>query len=92
MFFSPNAKRYWIHCFQYLYIWFASSTISWITTKDFVRANRYKKMGYFQSFDGNFRKELLKITTGGFIIALVLPLVMVPLPAWIIIWPFVHAF
>jgi linoleoyl-CoA desaturase len=90
--FSPHAKRYWIHRFQYLYIWFfyGLSTISWITTKDFVRANRYKKMGYFKA-DGNFRKELLKITSWKVIYysyALALPLIMVPLPAWSIILAF----
>ncbi|MFC4871968.1 fatty acid desaturase family protein [Negadavirga shengliensis] len=90
--FSPHAKRYWIHRFQYLYIWlfYGLSTISWITMKDFVRASRYKKMGFF-SKDGEFRRELLKI--GGWKLlyysyALVLPLIMVPLPAWIIIMAF----
>lgn len=90
--FSPNAKRYWIHRFQYLYIWFfyGLSTISWITSKDFVRAIRYKNMGYFKG-GGEFRKAIAKIAAWKvfyYSYALVLPLIMVPLPFWIIILAF----
>ena len=47
--FSPHAKHYWVHQFQHIYIWFfySISTISWITSKDFVRLKRYKNMGFF---------------------------------------------
>lgn len=90
--FSPNAKRYWIHRFQYIYIWFfyGLSTISWITTKDFVRLNRYKEMGYFKA-GAEFRKEILKVLGWKILYysyALVLPLIMVPLPAFIIVLAF----
>ncbi|MEB2781488.1 acyl-CoA desaturase [Algoriphagus sp. C2-6-M1] len=90
--FSPHAKRYWIHRFQYLYIWFfyGLSTISWITMKDFVRINRYKEMGFFKK-GIEFKKEILKIIGWKMLYysyALVLPLIMVPLPAWIIILAF----
>lgn len=90
--FSPNAKHYWIHRFQYLYIWFfyGLSTISWITSKDFVRVKRYRDMGFFNK-EGEFRKQLFKITGWKLLYysyALVLPLVMIPLPAWIIVLAF----
>ncbi|MEB2775690.1 acyl-CoA desaturase [Algoriphagus sp. D3-2-R+10] len=90
--FSPHAKRYWIHRFQYLYIWlfYGLSTISWITMKDFVRINRYKEMGFFKR-GSEFKKEILKIIGWKMLYysyALVLPLIMVPLPAWIIILAF----
>ncbi len=90
--FSPHAKRYWIHRFQHIYIWlfYGLSTLSWITTKDFVRANRYKEMGFFNK-EGEFKKQLLKIAGWKMLYysyALVLPLIMVPLPAWIIILAF----
>ncbi|MCE7055886.1 acyl-CoA desaturase [Algoriphagus sp. AGSA1] len=90
--FSPNAKRYWIHRFQYLYIWFfyGLSTISWITTKDFVRAIRYKKMGFFKK-EGEFRKQLVKIASWKalyYTYALIIPLMMVPLPAYIVVLAF----
>lgn len=90
--FSPNAKRYWIHRFQYLYIWFfyGLSTVSWITSKDFVRATRYKNMGFYND-GGAFSKELVKIAAWKifyYSYALVLPLIMIPLPAGIIILAF----
>lgn len=90
--FSPNAKRYWIHRFQYLYIWFfyGLSTISWITTKDFVRVNRYKEMGFFKK-GIEFKKEILKILGWKifyYSYALLIPLIMVPLPTYLIILAF----
>ena len=90
--FSPQAKRYRIHRYQYLYIWFfyGLSTISWITTKDFVRCVRYKKMGFFKK-PGEFRMELVKIASWKILYysyALVLPILLVPLPAWMVIMAF----
>ncbi|WP_255443976.1 acyl-CoA desaturase [Robiginitalea sp. SC105] len=91
--FSPNAKRYWLHRFQFLYAWFfyCLSTISWITTKDFVRLNRYKKMGFI-SRGKEFRKELLKLVlwkVAYYTFALVLPLIFVPLAPWIVVLAFI---
>jgi linoleoyl-CoA desaturase len=90
--FSPNAKRYWIHRFQYLYIWFfyGLSTVSWITMKDFVRVKRYRDMGFFGK-EGEFKKEIVKIAGWKILYysyALVLPLIMIPLPAYIIVLAF----
>ena len=89
--FSPHAKLYWIHRFQHLYVWFfyGMSTIAWITAKDFVKLNRYKKMGLIKGPD--FRKEIVKIATWKLLYysyALVLPLIMVPLSPWIIVLAF----
>lgn len=90
--FSPNAKHYWIHKYQHFYIWFfyGLSTISWITTKDFVRVTRYKNMGFFNK-KGEYRKEVLKILGWKilyYFYALVLPLIMIDLPAYIIVLAF----
>ncbi|MDW7694715.1 acyl-CoA desaturase [Flammeovirgaceae bacterium SG7u.111] len=90
--FSPHAKLYWLHRFQYIYIWFfyGLSTISWVTMKDFVRLSRYNKMGFFKE-KGEFRANILKIAAWKvfyYSYALVLPLVMVQLPAWIIVSAF----
>ncbi|UCE94799.1 MAG: acyl-CoA desaturase [Flavobacteriaceae bacterium] len=90
--FHPYDKQYWIHRFQHLYIWlfYGLSTISWITLKDFVLINRYKEMGFFKK-EGEFRRELLKLVGWKMLYysyALVLPLIMVPLPAWLIILAF----
>lgn len=91
--FSPHAKRYWLHRFQHLYIWifYGLSTLSWVTTKDFVRLNRYKNKGYF-SGKNEFRNELFKLIGWKVLYysyALVLPIIMVPLAPWIIVLAFV---
>lgn len=91
--FSPHRKRYWIHRYQYLYAWFfyGISTMSWFTSKDFIRLYRYRRMGLIKS-----RKEFRKIFTQlilwklfyyGYI--LVLPLILIPVPAWLILLSFV---
>ena len=91
--FSPNAKRNWLHRFQYLYVWFfyGISTISWITIKDFIRLNRYRKIGFF-SKENEFKKEFAKLVGWKLLYysyALILPLLVVPLAPWIIILAFI---
>lgn len=90
--FSPHAKHYWLHKFQHIYIWFfyGISTISWITTKDFVRLNRYKKMGFLSQ-----KNEYQKVLAGMigwkllyYSYALVIPMIVVPLPWWIVLLAF----
>jgi len=81
--FTPHAKKYWQHRFQHIYIWFfyCLSTISWITSKDFVRLHRYYKMGLFSS-KKKLGVEMLKVASWKLVYysyALVLPLLMVPL-------------
>ena len=90
--FSPHAKHYWIHQFQHIYIWFfyGISTISWITTKDFVRLKRYKDMGFFDK-KHEYEKTLIGMTAWKlfyYSYALVLPLIMVPFSWWIILLAF----
>lgn len=59
--FTP--KRLWatVHKYQHLYTWifYSLSTISWITTKDFIRLNRYFKQGLIKE-----GKEYKKLLTG----------------------------
>jgi len=90
--FSPHAKKYWVHQFQHLYIWFfyGLATISWITTKDFVRLNRYKKMGFFDG-ENEYKNALISMIAWKlfyYSYALVLPLIMAPQAWWIIILAF----
>lgn len=61
--FSPNSKKNALHSFQHLYIWFfyGLSTISWVTTKDYVRLDRYYKMGLIKG-KNSYLKTALKIT------------------------------
>ncbi|RZV60438.1 MAG: acyl-CoA desaturase, partial [Flavobacteriaceae bacterium] len=60
--FSPHAKKYWSHQFQHIYIWFfyCLSTISWVTTKDFVRIKRYHGMGFLKG-KNEFRNALIEM-------------------------------
>ncbi len=91
--FSPHAKRYWVHRFQFLYAWifYCMATLSWITTKDFVRIIRYRKMGFLHR-KNEFRNEMAKLVLWKlfyYFYALVLPLLIVPLAPWIIILAFI---
>lgn len=78
--FSPNAKINRLHKFQHLYAWFfyGLSTISWITTKDFIRLKRYYKMGLIKD-KKTYRLGLMKIILWKLVYysyALILPLAM----------------
>ncbi|TBW27135.1 acyl-CoA desaturase [Gramella sp. KN1008] len=90
--FSPKSERLKLHKFQYLYVWFfyALSTIFWITAKDFVKITRFKNMGFLNK-KNEFRKAVSSIIGWKllyFSYALILPLIMVPQPAWIILLAF----
>jgi len=90
--FSPHAKLYWVHKFQFLYVWifYCFSTIAWITAKDFVKLSRYKKLGLIKG-SSKFRAEIIKIAAWKLIyysFSLVLPLIMVPMAPWVIIVAF----
>ena len=90
--FSPHAKKYWTHQFQHIYVWFfyGLSTISWITTKDFVRINRYHKMGFLVE-KNEFRNAVVSIAAWKILyysFALIMPLIMVNLPWWHILLAF----
>lgn len=91
--FSPDAKRNRMHKFQYLYVWvfYGLSTISWVTSKDFIRFFRYRRMGLIKkNRTGNrmlYRMIGWKLVYYSY--SLVLPLIMVPLPFWIILLAFI---
>jgi len=90
--FSPHAKHYWAHQFQHIYIWFfyMISTLSWITTKDYVRLKRYKDLGFF-SKKNEYAKTLVSMTAWKglyYTYALVLPIIMVPQAWWVVLLAF----
>ena len=90
--FSPNAKKYWTHKFQHIYIWFfyGLATISWITTKDFVRINRYHKMGFLIE-KNEFKNAVISIAAWKvfyYSFALIMPIIMVDLPWWHVLLAF----
>lgn len=80
--FCPHAKHYWVHQFQHIYIWFfySISTISWITSKDFVRLKRYSDMGFLNG-KNEYIKELIALTAWKLLYysyAIILPMIMLP--------------
>lgn len=58
--FSPHAKRYWVHRFQYIYAWFfyGLMTLSWTLMKDFRQFYTYSKKGLFKMHNSSLAKEL----------------------------------
>ena len=60
--FSPHAPRYGIHRYQHWYTWifYGLSTLSWVTTKDFIRLNRYWNMGLMKD-RATYRRYLAKM-------------------------------
>jgi len=90
--FSPHARWYGVHRYQHWYVWFfyGLSTISWITTKDFVRIRRYRRLGFLKR-KHEYRNELIKMIGWKLFYygyALVLPLLMVPLAWWVVLAAF----
>jgi len=91
--FSPHAKHYWSHRFQHIYIWFfyGISTLSWVTSKDFVRLKRYKNMGFLDK-KGEYNKTLASMIAWKlfyYSYALVIPIIMLPMSWWIVLLAFV---
>jgi linoleoyl-CoA desaturase len=90
--FSPHAKKYWLHRFQHLYAWifYGLSTISWVTTKDFIRIQRYKQMGLLNK-NNNFKTVLFKIASWKLLYysySLILPMLILPVAPWIVLLAF----
>jgi linoleoyl-CoA desaturase len=90
--FSPNAKHYAVHKYQHIYIWFfyGLATISWITTKDFVRLKRYKDMGLLNK-KNQYKKALLSMSAWKlfyYCYALALPMIMLPFAWWVVLLAF----
>ena len=90
--FSPHAKHYWAHQYQHIYIWFfyGLSTISWITTKDFVRLKRYRSMGFLDK-KNEYTKVLVSMVAWKlfyYTYALIVPIIMVPQSWWLVLLAF----
>ena len=90
--FSPHAKHYWVHKYQHIYIWFfyGISTLSWITTKDFVRLKRFRDMGFLDK-KHEYEKTLVSMAAWKLLYysyALILPMIMLPFSWWVILLAF----
>lgn len=90
--FSPHAKKYWLHKFQFIYIWFfyGLSTISWVTSKDFIKMRQYRKMGFIKQEE--FKKEMLQVIGWKLLYysyALVIPVIMLSISPWLVVLAFI---
>ena len=93
--FSPHVEKKWMHRFQHYYTWFfyGLSTISWVTTKDFIRLTRYYKMGLLGNRNAYiyqiFRIILWKLVYFSYM--LVLPALLSPFSFWMIFLAFLSS-
>ncbi len=91
--FSPHVPKNRIHRFQHFYTWFfyGLSTISWVTTKDFIRLKRYYDKGLIPG-KNKYRNHIFKIIGWKMVYysyMLILPIVMTSFPFWLILIAFV---
>ena len=91
--FSPHVPKKTVHQFQHFYTWFfyGMSTLSWVTTKDFIRLTRYYKLGlvgdrkaYIRQI---FRIILWKLVYFSYV--LILPTLLSPFSFWMILLAFI---
>ena len=90
--FSPHAKKYRLHKYQHLYVWlfYGLSTISWVTTKDYIRLRRYNKMGLLSN-NNKYVTEIGKITAWKLLYysyTIVLPIIILPISPLIVVAAF----
>jgi linoleoyl-CoA desaturase len=90
--FSPHGKRNRLHRYQAFYFWFfyALSTISWVSTKDFIRYNKFRKKGLVKSkkefISGMIRILLSKLFY--YTYSLLIPLLVIEASPYLIIGSF----
>ncbi len=88
--FSPNTKKYWIHRFQHLYAWifYGLTTMYWVTIKDFLALNKYRKRALIRD-NKTYTTEIFKTIASKlfyYSYVLVLPLIFNDSTAlWIVI-------
>lgn len=84
--FSPYNKRKFIHRFQFLYVWFfyALSTLSWVTTKEFLQAFKYKRIGLIREGEKfiSFLTQLTLWKIFYYAYIIVIPLLFMPIANW----------
>jgi linoleoyl-CoA desaturase len=86
--FSPHEPWHKYHKAQHFYAWFlyGMMTLLWITVKDFLQLNRYKKMGMLEGQRTTYKKELTYMIiqkTVYYIYILVLPLIFLNVTWWV---------
>ena len=91
--FSPHSPHNRLHRYQHWYVWFfyGLSTLSWVTTKDFIRLNRYKQLGFIEG-GRQLVKEIFQISAWKVVyysFSLVIPMVVLPFGFWTVLLAFI---
>lgn len=90
--FSPDTKWRWHHQYQHYYAWFfyGLMTMVWMSTRDFVRIKKYRKMGFFKDPKAynmeNLKSILIKMVFLSFL--LIIPMLINPVKWWVVILAF----
>lgn len=88
--FSPHKPRHKIHRLQHIYAWFLYGlmTISWISEKDYLELYRYYKGGFSlgrgKTLFGLYL-ELIVSKLIYFTYILVIPMILLPVPWWMVL-------
>jgi len=90
--FSPNQPRYWFHRFQHIYAWFFYGLMTLLRTflSDYTRLVGYHKQGLIPD-KRLYRKEWIKLVVWKsiyYLATLILPLVLLPVSAWVVLLSF----
>lgn len=89
---SPHKPLLKIHKFQHIYAWFLYGlmTLMWVTTKDFMQLNRYKKEAVPLSTTKSYNQLLLILILSKILyygVFIVLPIIFLPFAwYWIVIF------
>jgi linoleoyl-CoA desaturase len=88
--FSPNSRHYKIHRLQHLYAWFfyAIMSLSWATIKDYRQIIRFHKEGADFNSRKSFSRLIFELSLSKvfyFIYILVIPILILPVPWWMVV-------
>jgi len=91
---SPDQKRYRIHKYQHIYAWFLYGlmTLPWMTIKDFLQMNEFRKKNLNKGRSRKFWKEyslMVAIKMFYYTYIIVLPILFLPSAWWQILVGFV---
>ncbi|MGM0530067.1 MAG: fatty acid desaturase family protein [Bacteroidota bacterium] len=86
--FSPHKPLRKIHRYQHFYAWllYGLMTILWITTKDFQQLIKYNKKGLLARENRSFKPLMIELVVSKimyYVIFIVLPLIILPIPWYI---------
>lgn len=87
--FSPNQDHKWFHRYQHIYAIFlyAVPTVAWSITKDFMKLTKYRNLGLVKHGKEYWKHIGLILLSKIFYFSLmlVLPIMLLPIPAWQVI-------